>query len=83
MSSQSGLIAAHGFNRWLRRQRKRDDPVGDLARDSAKDPRWPRHANLKRSFVRYLSSRGVAEKVLASFESAWQEFQEASNEPTS
>jgi hypothetical protein len=46
-----------GFTTWLRRQRQRDDPVGDLAREAARDRGWPRpparlailHAHLERT----------------------------------
>lgn len=48
------------FNQWLKIQVKRDDPIGDLARDSAVDERRKPH-NGNRGSVAQLSecSRGV------------------------
>lgn len=36
----------NGFTAWLREQRDREDPVGDLARDAAVDPNWPGDVSL-------------------------------------
>jgi uncharacterized protein YozE (UPF0346 family) len=39
------------FNAWLRRQRHRQDPVGDLARDAFSDPHWPPVARHQRKYL--------------------------------
>jgi hypothetical protein len=46
------------FAAWLRNQRRRDDPVGDLARDAAADRHWPKAAKSLPRLLDYLASRG-------------------------
>lgn len=58
------------FTAWLKRQRKRDDRVGDLARDVARDPRWP-PARTRLGFRRYLENRDAGVNALNAFEEAW------------
>jgi hypothetical protein len=41
-------VAVLTFIQWLKQQRDRDDPVGDLARDAASDRRFPRSNSLVR-----------------------------------
>lgn len=61
------------FNKWLREQEDRDDPVGDLARDVSRDSRRvPRNNHVAwRTFLWY---GGASEAALQAFELAWKEY---------
>ncbi len=63
-----------GFTTWLFRQRDRDHRVGDLARDAALDPDWPRQATAFRTFYAYLRRREVSESMITSLAIAWCEY---------
>lgn len=39
------------FNAWLRKQQRRADPIGDLARDAFSDPKWPATARTQRQYL--------------------------------
>jgi YozE SAM-like protein len=34
------------LSKWIRKQKGRDDPIGDLAFDASADPNWPPAADL-------------------------------------
>jgi hypothetical protein len=59
------------FLAWLKAQTKRDDIVGDLARDAAKDPRTPHGRATKQQWRDYL---GGAQHIVTALEEAWAEF---------
>ncbi|MBE3597759.1 MAG: hypothetical protein IMX02_02800 [Limnochordaceae bacterium] len=63
-----------GFTGWLRRQWRRDDPVGDLARDVRLDPDWPGRARRPQTYRRYLEQCGACEGALRALERAWVEW---------
>jgi hypothetical protein len=46
------------FDGWLAQQQQRDDPIGDLARDAAADPGWPR-AGTESDRLLYLADSGA------------------------
>ena len=62
------------FSNWLQLQADRTDPIGDLARDVAADPRWPRSAKIVESYERYLAQRGADPNVIAALFDAWAEY---------
>lgn len=68
------------FRRWLQQQAKRDDPVGDLARDTAHDPTWPRTGD-KSALLDYLSGRHASRGALAALEAAWEEWARTEDAP--
>ena len=45
------------FKTWLLKQQHRDDPVGDLARDVARDKHFPRRDAKFRTLVRHLDEQ--------------------------
>ena len=49
------------FSAWLRCQRRRDDRIGDLARDAATDPDFPRSPSDMEDYIRrrYSSAGGA------------------------
>ena len=59
------------FYDWLQRQRRREDLVGDLARDSAADPSFPK-THVQAIHVDYF--RNLPEEAREAFRSAWQEY---------
>jgi hypothetical protein len=59
------------FTAWLWRQAKRDDAVGDLARDSKLDQRWPRTANTLLAFQEHLARAGACEGARRTLDKAW------------
>jgi hypothetical protein len=65
------------FTRFLRRQRRREDPVGDLARDWIADVGRgkPRGAYKLPALLRYLEDRNACQGALDAAEHAWREWQ--------
>ena len=61
------------FTRWIMKQDKRDDRVGDLGRDFKRDPRLPIDAGI-RDLRQYLSRYG--DHVLEAYEQARAEYRE-------
>jgi hypothetical protein len=62
------------FTGWLKLQGDRDDPIGDLARDVALDPRWPLRAKTVEAYERYLARRGADPDAIAALFDAWAEY---------
>lgn len=60
------------FSRWLRRQRRRDDAVGDLARDVREDPDWP--GRTLRTMHNYLLDVGACDGANDALHAAWAEW---------
>lgn len=52
--------STRGFTRWLSRQRDRNDPVGDFARDVKHDQAWP-YPKSSHALENYLCSYGLYE----------------------
>ena len=61
------------FYRWLEKQVKRADPVGDLAYDITRDKDFPVEASLRKTRS-YLESLWVSEAVMKALAQAWLEF---------
>lgn len=62
------------FHRWLERQVKRDDPIGDLATDVMRDGRFPVEASTFLQVRRYFAHRYVGQHVIDALKDAWREF---------
>ncbi|HXH09535.1 MAG TPA: YozE family protein [Alphaproteobacteria bacterium] len=62
------------FCRWLRAQRRRQDAIGDLARDASRDPQWGRRARTLRSAERYLVDSGACTRAILALRRAWAEY---------
>lgn len=73
------------FTRYLKTQIKKNDRVGDFARDwikdeSGKKPRGYKHWNAVES---YLSSQGACQAAIDSGKDAWEEWKECVEPPKS
>ena len=64
----------HSFDAWMRNQRRRHDPVGDLARDAAGDRRWQKAATSLPRLLDYLAGRGACPGAVEACRRAWAEF---------
>ena len=62
------------FAAWLRNQRRRDDPVGDLARNAAADRHWPKAARSLPRLLDYLAGRGACPGAVEACRRAWAKF---------
>jgi len=71
------------FAAWLRNQRRRDDPAGDLARGVAADRHWPKAAKSLPRLLDYLAGRGACPGAVGACRWAWAEFRaEGPRSPT-
>jgi len=60
---------------WLALQARRDDPVGDSARDMLDDPDWPQTATTFDSASAYLRSVNASPKAIEALREAWNEWE--------
>ncbi len=60
---------------WLAQQARRDDPVGDCARDMLDDPDWPQTATTFDTAHAYLTSINASTNALDALREAWDEWQ--------
>jgi uncharacterized protein YozE (UPF0346 family) len=66
------------FWQWIRKQRKRDDAVGDIARDILADPTWPRRAWKLTTLMEYLESYAASPAAVRAFALAYGEWMRSS-----
>jgi uncharacterized protein YozE (UPF0346 family) len=52
------------FFAWLRQQHRRDDRVGDLARDAKADPAFPKSVSRHNDLLAYLHSKSACGDAL-------------------
>jgi len=64
-----------GFYGWLKKQRKRDDPIGDIARDAMEDRDFPRRAKSLTVYVDYLEDINACGDAISALHTCWQEYQ--------
>jgi len=68
---------AIAFSDYLLGQRGRDDAVGELSRDAAHDPEWPKQRGLSFNKLRnYLIVNHASQSALDALELAWTEYGE-------
>lgn len=65
------------FHRWLEQQLKRNDPVGDLARDVKGDRKFPIAEGSRQVLKVYLERSGAAPEAIRAFREAWRECEAA------
>ncbi len=63
-----------GFKAWLKTQIHRNDPVGDIARDAAVDPRWPRGNAKLGTLIEHLESNGASSAASEALRDAYGEW---------
>lgn len=62
------------FHQWLMRQKRRDSPLGDLARDAERDSTFPIAANSFLSLKTYFSGRGACAGAKNALARAWKSY---------
>lgn len=62
------------FARWLKKQKDRDDPIGDLANDVSRDARFPITKNDLGLLKTHLIFQNACSEALQALEEAWAEF---------
>lgn len=62
------------FWQYLKRQQRRDDPVGDFARDVMADRTFPRLATRRVTFARHLAAQQPCDGARSAFERAYREW---------
>jgi hypothetical protein len=72
---QNPLRRPRSFHRWLMGQRRRPDPIGDLARDAALDPKWPCRSRTLQGFQHHLEHMGACDGAELALEDAWSEWE--------
>jgi hypothetical protein len=60
---------------WLALQARRDDPVGDCARDMLDDPDWPPTATTFETARAYLESVNASPIAIDALSEAWNEWE--------
>lgn len=75
------ILQKNAFSAWISRQRKRDDVIGDLAQDVARDPDFPSGPRTLSQLHRYLCIAGADFNVHAALDAAWLEYQLARSNP--
>jgi hypothetical protein len=75
------------FYEWLTRQKRRDDRVGDLARDAVQERRenrmlheHTRTANTLEGWMEHLEERGACDAAVHTLEISFHEYQKAQGE---
>lgn len=63
-----------GFKAWLKAQTQRNDPVGDIARDAAADPRWPRGNARLSTLIEHLEFNGASPAAVEALRDAYGEW---------
>ena len=66
-------VSTRSFGVWLRAQRYRDDPVGDIARDVIEDAKFSRRSGMARQ-VDYLEWHGACDGAIKALKAAWAEY---------
>ncbi|ABO60314.1 sterile alpha motif-like domain-containing protein (plasmid) [Burkholderia vietnamiensis] len=74
VESTSSTKPARSFLTWIKQQAKRDDPVGDLARDVRRDGNAPSGRVSKTGWLGYLRASNASSGAVAAFREAWDEF---------
>lgn len=62
------------FYRWLKKQKERDDPIGDLANDVLRDDSFPIETNSFKLIKRHLIFKRACDEAIQAFDEAFDEF---------
>lgn len=69
------------FTQWLKQQNRRNDPVGDLARDVVADEDWPKYVRSPVQFQDYLESVSASTPAQEALDHALNEYAQACGLP--
>ncbi|RZA01242.1 MAG: hypothetical protein EOP47_11410 [Sphingobacteriaceae bacterium] len=61
------------FTEWLKKQKNRDSPLGDLAMDMLRDKTWPTLSTLE-TYRDYLHSKNASWQTVQTLERAWKSY---------
>jgi hypothetical protein len=64
-----------GFKTWLRTQARREDAVGDLARDAIQDRCWPRGSASLHHLDKHLEKHGAIPEAIEALYVAFSEWE--------
>ena len=73
-------MANQTFWAWLRQQAKRDDRVGDVARDAQRDKETPRRSSRHEDWETHLRGMYASEAAIDSLQQAFKEYHETLEE---
>jgi hypothetical protein len=68
------MAAFTNFYDWLGKQKNLRTPVGDMARDAAKDASFPRDVTTLEGVLEYLQKSNASSVVIARARSTWKVF---------
>ncbi|SEI14912.1 YozE SAM-like fold [Paraburkholderia hospita] len=78
VESPAQIVPRRSFQTWLGRQTKRDDAIGDLARDVRSSGDAPKGRVSRYGWLGYLRARNACREAIEAFREAWTEFEEES-----
>jgi hypothetical protein len=61
------------FNDWLRRQKNRNSPLGDLSQEMLKDNNWPSYNSLE-GYKKYFTTINLPRGATSALEAAWKSY---------
>lgn len=62
------------FYSWIKKQKNRDDPIGDLAKDIISDRKFPKSIDNLKTHTSYLVYKGACQGALDALNIAWNEY---------
>jgi uncharacterized protein YozE (UPF0346 family) len=62
------------FYNYLKKQKNRDDPVGDLAADVLADKSFPKNVSCRTELLEYLNNTGACYEALTAAKEAFTEY---------
>jgi uncharacterized protein YozE (UPF0346 family) len=62
------------FYHWLKKQKERDDPIGDLANDALRDKSFPMETNSSKVIKNYLLFKEACDEAIQALAEAYEEF---------
>ncbi len=68
------MAAFTNFYDWLSKQKNLRTPVGDMARDTAKDASFPRDVTTLEGVIEHLQQANASSLVIARARSTWKAF---------
>ena len=68
------MAAFTNFYDWLAKQKNLRSPVGDMARDTARDPSFPRDVTTLDGVLEHLQKANSSSEILARARATWKVF---------
>jgi len=74
---RSAEAARSDFHCWIEQQTKRDDVIGDLAKDIMRDSKFPKHARTRSEVFGYIERTATWNGPITAAKEAWKEFEKS------